>query len=110
MFSRQVRTLAFLHKRFFHSSRSNRHTSTGEHPFKRAMRILSDDLKHLTRRKEYNEKIRNMFPSHVDVVIIGGGAMGSSIAYWLKEKTGKDALDIVVLEKDPTVSYIYIKY
>lgn len=45
-----------------------------------------------------------MFPRHTDVVIIGGGAMGSSIAYWLKEKTGKDSLEVVVLEKDPTVS------
>lgn len=105
MLTRQVRSFALLHRRLIHPARCNRqHSSKPEHPFTRTVRILSEDLKNLTNIKKYNEKIRNLFPSHADVVIIGGGAMGSSIAYWLKEKTGKDSLEVVVLEKDPTVS------
>lgn len=47
-------------------------------------------------------------PNHVDIVIIGGGAMGSSIAYWLKEMSGEHGLRILVVEKDPTVSKIHV--
>lgn len=80
------------------------HQKRGEHPILRTIRILSDDLKNLTRIKEHSRRIKEMFPRHVDVVIIGGGAMGSSIAYWLKEKSSREALDVVVLEKDLSVS------
>lgn len=41
-------------------------------------------------------------PQHCDVLIIGGGCMGSSIAYWLKQRA-LEGLRIVVVEKDPTV-------
>jgi hypothetical protein len=43
-----------------------------------------------------------IFPNYCDVLIIGGGAIGSSIAYWCKH-TGKGSLRVVVVEKDPTV-------
>lgn len=43
------------------------------------------------------------FQSHCDVLIIGGGGVGASIAYWLK-KRAFGGLNVVVLEKDPTVS------
>jgi len=39
--------------------------------------------------------------SYYDVVIIGGGVMGSSIAHWLASRAGKD-LKIGVIEADPT--------
>lgn len=42
-----------------------------------------------------------IFPSHVDVCIIGGGAIGSSIAYYLKE-AARDGLRIAVIEQDKT--------
>lgn len=42
------------------------------------------------------------FQSHCDILIIGGGGVGSSIAYWLK-KRAFSGLNVVVLEKDPTV-------
>ncbi|XP_014233268.1 FAD-dependent oxidoreductase domain-containing protein 1 [Trichogramma pretiosum] len=42
-----------------------------------------------------------IFPNYCDIVIIGGGAMGSSIAYWIK-KLALRSLNVVVIEKDPT--------
>ena len=46
-------------------------------------------------------KKKDIFPQYCDVLIIGGGAVGSSIAYHLKEAAGP-GLDIVMLEKDST--------
>lgn len=45
------------------------------------------------------------FQTHCDVLIIGGGGIGSSIAYWLK-KRAFSGLNVVVLEKDPTVATV----
>lgn len=44
-----------------------------------------------------------VWPGHCDVLIIGGGAIGSSIAYHLKANA-TDGINVVVVEKDPTVS------
>lgn len=44
---------------------------------------------------------KNDFPSKCDVIIVGGGGMGSSIAYHLKGRV-RDDLQIVVLERDKT--------
>lgn len=41
----------------------------------------------------------------VDVVVIGGGAMGSASAYWLKERNKN--INVAVIEKDPTVKKSY---
>ncbi|KAM8834741.1 FAD-dependent oxidoreductase domain-containing protein 1 isoform 1-T2 [Synchiropus picturatus] len=44
-------------------------------------------------------------PERADIVIVGGGVVGWSIAYWLKRKErNKDGMKIVVVEKDPTYS------
>ncbi|KAM8927616.1 FAD-dependent oxidoreductase domain-containing protein 1 [Pelodytes ibericus] len=44
-------------------------------------------------------------PEQADVVIVGGGVIGWSIAYWLKQKEGRrGGLRVVVVEKDPTYS------
>ncbi|XP_012528848.2 FAD-dependent oxidoreductase domain-containing protein 1 isoform X2 [Monomorium pharaonis] len=44
----------------------------------------------------------NVIPTQCDVLIIGGGAIGSSIAYWLKQKVYNKEFNVVVIEKDPT--------
>ncbi|XP_058484173.1 FAD-dependent oxidoreductase domain-containing protein 1 [Solea solea] len=42
-------------------------------------------------------------PERADIVIVGGGVVGWSIAYWLKQKERvRGALKVVVLEKDTT--------
>lgn len=104
---------------------------TGEHPIHRTGRILADDIRSLKNyfpfsllqndKKNVNLKKHilpdfngmvemepgldpnsDIFPSHVDICIIGGGAIGSSIAYFLKEKA-RHGLNIAVVEKDKTV-------
>lgn len=103
----------------------------GENPIQRTGRILADDIRSLKNyfpfsllqkdRKNVNLKKHilpdfngmlemvpdhdpeaGIFPSHVDICIIGGGAIGSSIAYFLKEKA-RHGLNIAVVEKDKTV-------
>lgn len=48
-----------------------------------------------------NREKTTLFQSHCDVLVIGGGGIGASIAYWLK-KRAQDGLNVVVVEKDPT--------
>ncbi|RZB38625.1 FAD-dependent oxidoreductase domain-containing protein 1, partial [Asbolus verrucosus] len=53
---------------------------------------------------EKQRALMGLFPRHADIVIIGGGAIGSSIAYWLKEKTSREGIRVIVIEKDMTYS------
>lgn len=64
----------------------------------------------LSSNREYSDfdrlwKGHEIIPEQCDVLIIGGGAIGSSIAYWLKEIIHKEEFRVVVVEKDPTVRY-----
>lgn len=95
-----------------------------ENPFKRTGRILRNDLIRAknyvedlftddSKQKKYtmpldkldafieNREDIRLFQTHCDVLIIGGGGMGSAIAYYLKQKA-QHGLNVVVLEKDPT--------
>jgi FAD-dependent oxidoreductase domain-containing protein 1 len=103
---------------------SSPYAANPENPFKRTGRILKNDLvraKHWvqdlfqdeSKPKKYtmplevldsfieNREDVRLFQTHCDVLVIGGGAMGSSIAYWLKKKA-QHGLNVVVLEQDPT--------
>ncbi|KAG8008482.1 FAD-dependent oxidoreductase domain-containing protein 1 [Nibea albiflora] len=47
----------------------------------------------------------NLPPETADIVIVGGGVMGWSIAYWLKQKERiRGGVKVVVVEKDMTYS------
>ncbi|KAM9781765.1 FAD-dependent oxidoreductase domain-containing protein 1 isoform X1 [Syngnathus typhle] len=47
----------------------------------------------------------NLPPERTDIVIVGGGVMGWSVAYWLKKKEGlRGGLNVIVVEKDTTYS------
>ena len=99
-----------------------------EHPVSRTGRILKNDFKRVgnwvqdkvnffrkmnPRQTRYAAPIESidhfiqnrenvtMFQSHCDVLVIGGGGIGASIAYWLK-KRAQEGLNVVVVEKDPT--------
>ena len=91
----------------------DRLVTKNEHPFKRTVRILKNDMKMLKEYfvppkneespVDYIDKFRKEnFQTHCDVLVIGGGGVGSSIAYWLK-KRARDGLNVVVVERDSTV-------
>ncbi|XP_017772145.1 PREDICTED: FAD-dependent oxidoreductase domain-containing protein 1-like [Nicrophorus vespilloides] len=96
-----------LLRRFLHTNKVQ--FRKHEHPFSRTWRILGDDMKKIVnplKREEERGPYMPLktLPPHADIVIIGGGAVGSSIAYWIKEKTGLKGLNLVVIEKDLSYS------
>lgn len=47
----------------------------------------------------------NLPPKRADIVIVGGGVVGWSIAYWLKQKERvRGGVQVIVVERDPSVS------
>ncbi|XP_016978966.1 FAD-dependent oxidoreductase domain-containing protein 1 [Drosophila rhopaloa] len=98
------------------------------HPIRRTLRLLGNDMRKVKeffvpKEQEPEDKgiltqskfqfagekgrdptLPDDFQTHCDVLIIGGGGVGSSIAYWLKEKA-RDGLNVVVVEKDDTYTH-----
>lgn len=78
-------------------------------PIERTINILRGDKAQekaewdKTLDKYIGEDSGKPFQTHCDVLVIGGGGIGSSIAYWLK-KEAREGLNVVVVEKDPMVS------
>ena len=56
-------------------------------------------MSHLNPRRE-----SNLFPQKAEVVVIGGGVIGTSILYYL----AKNKIDVILLEKK-TITYIIFK-
>lgn len=47
----------------------------------------------------------NLPPERADIVIVGGGVIGWSIAFWLKQKERvREGVKVIVVERDPTYS------
>lgn len=117
--SREQRTVAALRVRKSSSGRKddgykpNHVEANTENPVSRTVKILGNDIKRAanfflpgkkTSEEEdnYLERYRREeYQSQCDVLIIGGGGVGSSIAYWLK-KRARAGLNVVVVEKDAT--------
>ncbi len=78
-----------------------------QHPVTRTLNILKHDFKSLV---DPDLPPLLEFASHVDICIIGGGIMGSSIAYWLKQRVPREGLSITVIEKDPGVSQSRLRF
>lgn len=70
-------------------------------PFDKIKTVLSTSSSQNDKNEDARSKENGFIQSHCDVLIIGGGAIGSSTAYWLKKKA-REGLNVVVLEKDPT--------
>ncbi|KAI8427719.1 hypothetical protein MSG28_002156 [Choristoneura fumiferana] len=75
--------------------------SQSKNPFKRTWGILAEEFPIML---GLNKKPQH-YPEHADVVIIGGGFIGSSVAYWLKTKASH-GLSVVVIEKDLTYAAV----
>ncbi|XP_063972151.1 FAD-dependent oxidoreductase domain-containing protein 1-like [Diachasmimorpha longicaudata] len=85
-----------------------------EDPISRTARVMGKQMREIKQKAMFWKEPMNVnidewdidstyYPSHVDVVVVGGGAIGSSVAYWLKQMSN-GALSVVVVEKDPTYS------
>ncbi|CAL1675072.1 unnamed protein product [Lasius platythorax] len=82
-------------------------TTRGQRVLKSLQRDWKTLKKCLSPNREFSDfeslwKGHEIIPEQCDVLIIGGGAIGSSIAYWLKETVHKEEFRVVVVEKDPT--------
>ncbi|EFA03961.2 FAD-dependent oxidoreductase domain-containing protein 1 [Tribolium castaneum] len=106
MFTRRVSKFLINVNRCFHTSKN--YSKDSEHPLLRTLRILKEDFYRIEgpskNELEKQRALMGLFPRHADVLIIGGGAIGSSIAYWLKEKTSREGIRVIVIEKDMTYS------
>lgn len=68
----------------------------------RMVKIIKDDLSVLKEGRIKKRPDELPIPNHVDVAIFGGGIIGSSIAYAMKERA-PNSFSCAVIERDPTV-------
>ncbi len=123
------RTLKFFAlKRFFHATNALRYDEyenkyyypPGKYPIRRMWEVLKVDFRRVRRRyleakyDAYRRKgivshpWRDIFqheliPAETSFLIIGGGIMGSMVAFWIKQRVRDEDLKVVVIERDESV-------
>ncbi|KAK8772141.1 FAD-dependent oxidoreductase domain-containing protein 1-like [Amblyomma americanum] len=76
-------------------------SSVGEiSPERRVFNIFRDEFRGYFKPKG-SEVPEPLFPKEVDILVVGGGIMGSSVAYWLKQRA-PESFSLAVLERDLT--------
>lgn len=69
-------------------------------PFRRTCRIVKNDFKQLGGKFQrflgFEAKVDEFIPTHTDLLIIGDGVLGSSIAHWVKQRA-PHASDVIVI-------------
>lgn len=80
-----------------------RYYAKNNNPLTKTMNILSNDIPEFMGLKE-----KVFYPEHADIVVIGAGFIGASVAYWLKKRAG-EGLSVAVIDKDFSVSTRTIK-
>ncbi|CAH0603230.1 unnamed protein product [Chrysodeixis includens] len=71
-----------------------RYYAKDDNPIRKTMNILSNDIPQFMGLKE-----KIIYPEHADIVVIGAGFIGASVAYWLRKRAG-DGLSIALIDKD----------
>lgn len=71
-----------------------------DNPFSKTFSGLISDLSDVLKFSK-SSKLSEFLPKHCDVLIVGGGVIATSIAFWLKHRA-LDGLNVVVLEKNPS--------
>jgi len=54
--------------------------------------------------KQFGTEVTLPVPRETDICVVGGGLVGLSVAYWLKQRNPK-GFNLAVVEKDPSVSH-----
>lgn len=68
---------------------------------KRVLKIIKEDVSLWKKGRIHKTREELGCPKHVDVCILGGGIIGSSVAYFVKNKA-PFSLSCAVIERDPT--------
>ena len=77
-----------------------RHPALGE--YQNAFKVALSDMKESTPEKIRDREDARLVPRETDFRIVGGGAVGLAVAYWLKSRNPK-GYTVTVVERDPTV-------
>ena len=76
-------------------------SSAGE--FRNPWYVLTEEMKNIFSRDSKEQIDPLPIPRETDILVIGGGAIGSSVAYWLKQRN-PNGFDLAVVERDSSVS------
>lgn len=132
--TKQIRTFSVTQKTNSAASSSqggddseNVKKTNDNHPIKRTFKILKNDVGKMKsffqtsssaesagndesrKNIKYAQHSDELFQTHCDILVIGGGGVGASVAFWLKQKA-REGLNVVVVERDSAVSELLFIY